>query len=323
MAAGPWYSGSGWGDANQSLATKMIKRKISASDNNRYILADPVMQDVLAMDRSLGPLIGALGIAIGVAEIGSGVAAAVSEGSASTATNFSVDMVNLSPSRRAFSRNASDFGLSFNEALIAGDLGASHVGVIIEDGMGVYGNTLVRDVCTLAGSATYTAGTSGGKLTWALVSHALVDAKGRGGVGGGGMILVITAKGLKDLMDDSISMGGAAAMSVQLQQFMAQGPANGGYVGSFFGGQLRIYLSDRTLVDGSDSVCPMFSSAGVATKHQPVALGVGAIEVANAGFWTLEALRAAGGVTKFEIAFHLATGILDPKGLTSITYAAT
>jgi hypothetical protein len=323
MSAGPWFSGSGWGDANQTLATRLIQRKISAADNNRFVLADPVMRGILGRDASLGALVGALGISIGLAEIGSGVAAAVSEGSASTPTNFAVDMVNLSPSRRAFSRKASDFGLSFTESLIDGSLGASHVGVIIEDGMGVYGNTLVRDVCALATSATYTAGSSGGRLTWAALSQALIEAKARGGVGGGGICGVITGKGLLDLTNDAISMGGAAALSGQLQQFMAQGPAMGGFVGEFFGGQLRLYLSDRVAVDGSDTVAPLFSEAGIATKHQPVALGVGAIAVANAGFWTMEAIRGAGGVTTFEIAFHLATGILDPKGLTAITYATT
>ncbi len=316
MAAGNWYSNAGIGDANQSLITKSIDVALHASDKNGDAAMSPVMQTILARDEGLSNLLGARGASFSFADIGQAVAAATAEGTAAGATNFDESSVTLTPARKEFVRVLSDYGRSLSDSLLQGELSPSAMATLVYEGVRVWQNTLLEDIAALASSATYEAGVTGTALTWQAMHHMSIDHRDRGDTGL--LHVALTAKGVKDLADDAISLGGAVQMSQQVQQFL-NGGGTGALIGTFFGNQM-IYLSSTPDADGSDTLGLAFSANGIHTKHQRVPLPPEAMTLVDAGFFRQELRRPGGAVSNVSTDMYLSAGIRQAAGLTAIRY---
>lgn len=317
MAAGIWNSSAGIGEANQSLVSKTIEIAAHASAKNNDLIANPVMQQILARDQGLGPLLAALGVSFYIADIGQATAATTAEGTEASATNFDGAPVTLTPARKEFRRIVSDYGRALNQSLISGDgLSPEAMALLTLEGYKVWGNTLVNDIVALASSATYNTGTTGQDLTWNAMHHLTIDMRDRGSRGG--IVAAITAKGLKDLSDDTMSLGGAVSMSAQVQQFL-NGAGEGAFVGRFFGG-LDLYLNSELDADGGDTLGIAFSAGGIMTKHERVPLPPEATGLVDAGFFRQELRRPGGAVTSVSTDMYLAVGIREQVQMAKIVY---
>ena len=321
MAAGQYITTAGIGEAFVSLAVSTISVGRDPTNLNVEIAAHPVMRAIMANDESLGNIIGALGLRVSFVDVGRSKMSATTEGSAPSTTNMTVTNVSLTPARYAFARSATDWARSIAEALHTGQIADDVYALMIFDALRTWVNTVVNMVVALASSATYSMGTSGAALTFAALTDGLTDMRARGGVGGSGLVLcLLSAKGVKDLQNDALALGGAAALAPQMQQLL-NGGASGGYIGRFLGA-LDIYLCPELDADGGDTLGIAFTEEGIHTKHQQVRLPAEAISLADMGMFSVEMNRGAGtGSTTFTTVSHVAAGIRQQQGLAKIVYA--
>lgn len=314
MAAGNWLSSAGIGDANIAVSARGIKVALNAAEKNREAAAHPVMQAMLARDSGLGPLMGALGLGMSFADLGQGKLAATAEGTEATATNFSTTNVVVTPARRAWARKVSDYARSLQGGLI--DEGV--IGAIAYDSTMAWLSSLVDQIAALASSATNEIGSTGVPLTWSALNEGIMDLKDRGAAGGRALALV-TAKGAKDLADDALSLGGAVALSPQIQQLMANA-GSGAYIGSF--GGVDAYLNSELDTDSGDTLGMLLTDGAVVSKHQPVILPSEADAIINAGFFTVEARRPGGGLSTLETVAYNAVAIAENGRMAAIRYVS-
>ena len=314
MAAGNWLSSAGIGDANIAVSARGIKVALNAAEKNREAAAHPVMQAMLARDSGLGPLMGALGLGMSFADLGQGKLAATAEGTEATATNFSTTNVVVTPARRAWARKVSDYARSLQGGLI--DEGV--IGAIAYDSTMAWLSSLVDQIAALASSATNEIGSTGVPLTWSALNEGIMDLKDRGAAQGRALALV-TAKGAKDLADDALSLGGAVALSPQIQQLMANA-GSGAYVGSF--GGVDAYLNSELDTDSGDTLGMLLTDGAVVSKHQPVILPSEADAIINAGFFTVEARRPGGGLSTLETVAYNAVAIAENGRMAAIRYVS-
>lgn len=322
MSAGQYVTTAGIGDASVSLMVSAIGIGLDPTNLNVEISAHPVMLAIMARDETLGNIIGALGIRVSFVDLGRSKMAATSEGSAPSLTNMTVTNVSLTPARYAFARSATDWARSISEQLHAGQIADDVYAAMVFDALRTWINTIVNLIVALASSASHSIGTSGSALTFAALTDGLTDMRARGGVGGSGLILcLLSSKGVKDLQNDALALGGAAALAPQMQQFVNVN-ANSGYCGRWLG-CIDIYLCPELDADGDDTLGIAFTEEGIHTKHQRVSLPGEAIALADAGMFTVEMNRGAGtGATTFTTASHVAVGIKQQAGVAKIVYAA-
>lgn len=321
MAAGSWTSGAGIGDVNQALQTTAIVMAIDETIKNMGIIGAPTFQQILAMDEGLGPMFGALGISLGVATVGTGKMASTAEGTAVAATNWSAANATVTPARRELGRVVSDYARSLNDPLLSGELGPSAIATLIRDGLGNWSNTYVDLVAALAASASYSSGTSGAAYTWNALHHLTIDMADRGA--GGPKVALLSAKGVKDLGDDALSLGGAVQMAAQVQQFLQVGTMPGmsaAYVGRFFG-STDLYMCSELDTDGGDTLGVAFSADGVQSKHQPVRLPAEAMSIFQSPMFSIEGRRTGGSVSRFDQVTYNGVGIKQQKAFAKIVYA--
>jgi len=318
MAAGNFYTGAGPGDLNIALAPSLIEAKLVTSVKNREIIGHPVIQYALAQDEGFGQLMGALGVQVGFLDVGELVMASKAEGTEAAASNFTATSASLTPARKAIARKASDFDRSIQESMLSGDLSPDAYAVILYDAMTAWANTYVDLMGDLASAATYEIGTTGVALTWSAMKDGVIDMKDRGCHGP--FLGLITAKGAKDLSDDSLSLGGAVANAAEIQG-MIPNAAEGASLGRYFG-NLDLYLCDaaRLDTDAADTLGSLWSPGGVHSKHQRVPLPGEATALINTGLVTVEMRRPGGGVTTFEAVSHLGVGSREATRWAAIRY---
>jgi len=317
MAAGSWRTDAGIGDANVALVNGPIQMAMNATTKNQIAIADPVIQGILARDTGYSQLIGALGLQQSFAAIGQGKMTATAEGSDVAATNFTIGTTSLTPARREFARNASDMARALQEKLLSGQLAPDMYAMMVYEGYLVWGNTFIDLLVAHASATTYEAGTTGTGLLWSTIMHMVYDMVDRGNTGP--IAGFISVKGIKDLADDTLSLGGAVQMSQQAQQFLDIG-ASGARIGTFFG-NLHLYMNSELDTDGADTLGIAVGSEGLDSKHQIVNLPYEAISLVEAGLYTVELKRAAGGTTRTSVATYNATGIRQQRALSAIRYA--
>jgi hypothetical protein len=319
MAAGAWTTSSGLGDANIAVGPRTIKAALNAASKNNAIIGHPVMQEMLLMDQGLGPLLGNLGVSMGLLTFGTGKASAVAEGTGTTATNFSLtNSTTITPARHAFGRKVSDFGVAVQRGLLTGELAPDQYAMLVNEGFQVWVNTLVDKVVALFASLSNEIGTTATDLTWGAVNRGIIDHKDRGNTGPA--MGIIDAVGAKNLMDDTLSLGGAVQFSQQAQQAIQDAQA-GAYLGNFFG--VDFYLNSELDDDGTDRFGAIISAGCVQSKHAIVPLPREAIMVADGGWYTLEALRQGGSETQFDLVMHLAAQIVEDNRGSMLRYGAT
>ena len=316
MAAGPWYTGSGLGDANQALVTKTIEVAMHTSIKNLEAIGHPVMRTILARDEGLGNLLGALGMSFSLADIGQAVAAATAEGTAVGATNFDEASVTLTPARYEFARVIGDFGRSIGQGLLRGELSPDAYALLAYEGYRVWANTLVDLILDLASTCGTEIGTTGVPLTWQVLQDGCYDLKDAGT--SDSMVCFLSNKGCKDLANDALTIGGAVQMASQVQQFLETG-TSGARIGRFFNG-LDIYMSSSCDVDGGDTLGMIFSPQGVHTKHQQVPLPPEAMGLVNAGFYRMEMRRPGGAVSNISTDMYLAVGLRQDAATRAVRY---
>ncbi len=319
MAAGAWTTSSGLGDANIAVGPRTIKAALNAASKNNAIIGHPVMQEMLLMDQGLGPLLGNLGVSMGLLTFGTGKASAVAEGTGTTATNFSLtNRTTNTPSRHAFGRKVSDFGVAVQRGLLTGELAPDQYAMLVNEGFQVWVNTLVDKVVALFASLSNEIGTTATDLTWGAVNRGIIDHKDRGNTAPA--MGIIDAVGAKNLMDDTLSLGGAVQFSQQAQQAIQDAQA-GAYLGNFFG--VDFYLNSELDDDGTDRFGAIISAGCVQSKHAIVPPPRQAIMVPDGGWYTLEALRQGGSETQFDLVMHLAAQIVEDNRGSMLRYGAT
>lgn len=319
MAAGNWYSSSGIGDANISVSARSIAVALSDSVKNQAAVAHPVFQAMLARDQGLGQLLGALGIGMSFATLGTGKLAATAEGTEATPTNFSTTNVVVTPARKAFARQVSDFARSLQDGLLVGEISPTTEALLAYEGARIWQNSLVDGVVALAASATHEIGTTGVALTWAAINNGVYDLKNRGAANGPALALV-SAKGAKDLAADALSLGGAVQMAGQTQGFIANAQS-GAFVGTFNG--IDVFLNSELDADGGDTLGILLTDGAIMSKHQAVVLPVEAQALINAGFFTMEARRPGGGVSLVETVSYNGFAISEAGRFAAIRYSTT
>ncbi len=316
MAAGAWRTSSGVGDANIAVGPRTIQAALNAASKNNAIIGHPVMQQMLMMDQGLGPMLGNLGVSVGLLTLGTGKASAVAEGTATTSTNFSLtNSTTITPARHAFGRSVADFGVAVQRGLLTGELAPDQYAMLINEGFQVWVNTLVDKVVALFASLSNEIGTTATDLSWSAVNRGIIDHKDRGNTGAA--MGILDAVGAKDLMDDTLSLGGAVQWSPQAQQAIQDAQA-GAYLGNFFG--VDFYLNSELDDDGTDRFGGIISAGCLQSKHAIVPLPREAVMVADGGWYTLEALRQGGSETQFDLVMHLAAQILEDNRGSMLRY---
>ena len=317
MAAGPWYSGSGIGDANIAVAARTIQIALDESVKNKEIMGHPVMLDLMARDTGLGQLMGELGVSISLATVGTGKLAAKAEGTEATPTNWTVaNSATVSPARRAWARDVSDYASSLQNSLLTGELSPNEIAVMTLDGLGAWVNDIVDRMAALFASATYEIGTTGTALTWSPLNEGVVAFKNRGAGRGPGLGL-ISAKGVNDLNSDSLSLGGGFQFSPEAAAGISR-LQDGAFVGSRNG--IDWYLNSELDADGADTLGGVISNGSFLMKHQRVALPSNADMVLDAGWYTQEMRRPGGGINRVETVSYNAIGILEQSRYAAVRY---
>ena len=318
MAAGNWTTGAGIGDANIAVATRTIQAAIHTSVKNLEVIGHPVIMDMLMRDEGLGPMLGALGVSVGLADIGQGKLTAVAEGTEATATNFALsNSTTVTPARKAYARKVSDFARSVQESLLRGELGPNAQALIAYEAYRLWANALINDIVALAPSASNAIGTTGTALTWGALSDGVYDLKNRGAASGPALAL-ISVKGAKDLADDALSLGGAVQMAGQIQQLIPNA-GNGAYLGRYFG-SLDIYLNSEIDASGGDDFGLLLTNGAVLSKHQAVPLPGEADVLVNSPMFSVEMRRPGGGITTFETVSHNAVAALEQGRMACLQY---
>jgi hypothetical protein len=162
---------------------------LTEANKNQEAAAHPVMQAMLARDAGVGQMLGAYGYGVSFADLGSGKLAATAEGTEATATNFSTTNVTVTPARRAFTREVSDYARSLQESLLMGEIGPDVEVMLAYEGTRLWLNSLVDQIAALASSATNTIGSTGVPLTWSALNEGILDLKNRGAASGRAMAL--------------------------------------------------------------------------------------------------------------------------------------
>lgn len=315
MAAGNWLTDAGIGDSNIAITAKTIEVAIHASVKNKEAIMHPVVRAILARDQGLGNILGALALGVSFVDVGQGKMSAVVEGTEATAAQFTSSAISVTPARRAWARKASDFAIADQAALLRGELAPDQYAMIVYDGYRVWANSLIDVMVALATSATNVIGTTGLPLTWAALSDGVYDAKDRGG--NADAVGFLSAKGVKDLADDALSLGGAVQMAAQVQQLIPD-MRSGALVGNFFG--VDFFLNSELDAIAGDTAGLLLTAEGVETKHQIVPLPQEAMALVNAGLYTTEMRRPGGGITTFETVSHFGAAIRQQAGLSQILY---
>jgi len=319
MSAGPWRTGEGLGDSNIAVARRTIAAALNSAAKNGELLGHPVMQQILAQDQLLGPLLGELGVSFGLLTSGAGKMSATAEGTDVALTNYSLsNSTTITPARHVFGRSASDFGRAIQEPLLTGELAPDAYAMVVFEAMQVWANTLVDKIAALFPSLSNTIGTTNTELTWAAIQDGIIDHKDRGNRGP--VLGIIDAVGAKALMSDMLSLGGAVQWAPQAQGAIQNATA-GAYLGRFW--EADFFLNGELDNDGTDTSGALLSVGAIATKHARVPLPREAIEIAD-GFWfTLEARRTAGSETRFDIVSHLAAQIREDGRASELLYKMT
>lgn len=316
MAAGPWYIGSGIGDANIAVARRTIIAALDVSVKNGEIMGHPVIRDLLARDQGLGQLMGELGVSTSLLTIGTGSLAATAEGTEATPTNFSTaNSTTVSPARKAYARQMSDFGRAIQEGLLSGALTNTALGMIVYEAMRLWVNQIVNMIVAFASTATYTIGTTAVALSWGALQEGIIDMKNRG-VRGRGLAL-ISAKGAKDLTGDLLSLGGAVQWAAQSQGAI-QTMDDGAFLGTFNG--VDFYLNSELDADGGDTLGILLTAGALQLKHQRVRLSQAAIGIVDTGFFTVEMRRPGGGIDILETASYNSAAILEQARFAAIRH---
>jgi len=307
-----------------TIVLKALNRAITSANKNRAAIADPVMASIISRDATLGPVVGALLQRMSLLDLGGGKATATAEGAAQLAS-AAVTPTNIAPTptRREYARDLLDSERSQLAGLGMGELPPDILDAFVMEGVDIWGNTVLSDVLALATSASYTAGTTGVALSWAALQNGYLDMVNRGAVGDAGVIAAVKVKGIKDVSNDVLSMGGAVQMANQVQQFMEFG-GKSGYIGTFFG-NLRLYMLDDVATAGGDDVGIMLAEKGVLTAHKVIPLPESAITLVQAGggnWISREAKRSTttSASTRIETAFWTASAVADPAALSKILY---
>ena len=317
MAAGNWLTDAGIGDANVAITAKTIEVAIHASIKNMEVIGHPVIRSMLLRDEGLGQLLGALALGISFVDVGQGKMATVAEGTEATPTNFTSSAISVTPARRAWARKVSDFGASIQSALLRGVLTPDQYALIVYDGYRVWANSYVDLAVALATSATNVIGTTGLALTWAALSGGVFELKDRGAANGPCLAL-LTSKGVQDLADDALSLGGAVQMAQQIQQLIPNA-GNGAYLGNYFG-CCDLYMNSELNTIAADTAGLLLTDGGIQTKHQIVPLPEESFSLVNAGLFTTEMRRPGGGITTFETVSHFGASIREQGRLAQILY---
>ena len=316
MAAGNWFTGAGIGDANITIARRTIQLALHESVKNNAIMGHPVITAMLQTDELLGQLMGELGVSISLAAIGQGKLAATVEGTAATATNFSTsNSATVTPARRAYARDVGDFARSVQEGLLTGTLAPDAYAMMTYEGLMLWFNDLIDRIAALSSSATYEVGTTAIALTWSALQNGIIAFKDRG-VSGRALGL-LSAKGAQDLSGDGLGLAGAVQFRQQTQGMVSQ-LGDGAYLFSEWG--VDFYLNSELDADGADTLGILLSPGAILSKHQRVPLPVEATSLLDAGFYTMEASRPGGGVTRIETVSHNAVGILEASRFAAIRY---
>jgi hypothetical protein len=333
MSAGSWLTSAGFGDALASVILLGYTEAINDERYNSSIVLHPVFQGVLARDQGMPLPPGALAGRLSVAAFGTGKAAATSEGSAASATNFSTTNYSVTPARRQFARTASDFASALTEGVPmdlgltvpAGsqDLGenATAALVMIGEGQRIWSNTLVDLVCGLLTSLSLSVGTSGAALTWDDLSTIAIKLRGAGAAGP--YIGLISERQALDLMADTSSVSGAQVNAAVLTEFFAKGGGDGGYLFTF--GGVDYHLCAELDVSGDDVIGGVLSADAFATIHKRVAAQVqssGLNITSNA--YSVQVVQGAGtGVTTCYTTTHCGVALVQAAAGCKIVTRAT
>ena len=317
MSAGPWRTSSGVGDANIAVGPRTIVAALNAARKNNALVTHPVMMQMLAMDEGMGPMLGSLGVSVGLLSFGTGKAAAVAEGTATTASNYSLtNSTTITPARLAYGRKVSDFGVAVQAGLLRGELSPNQYAMVILEGLQVWTNTLVDSVVAHFANLTNEIGTTATALTWQAIQSGVIDHKDRGNTGEA--LGIIDSVGAKALMADIVGLGGAVQFAPQAQQAI-QSSQTGAYLGRFW--DVDFYLNGELDDNGTDRFGAIISAGCIQTKHKRVPLPSEAIQVADGGWYTVEALRQGGSETQFDIVMHLASQIQEQARGSMLRYA--
>lgn len=307
-----------------TVVLRALQRAITGAAKNKAAIADPVMAAIIQRDAMLGPVVGALLQRMSLLDLGGGKATATAEGAAQLAS-AAITPTNVAPTptRREYARDLLDSERSQLAGLGTGELPPDILDALVMEGVDVWGNTVLSDILALATGASYSAGTTGLAMSWAALQNGYLDMVNRGAVGEAGVFAAMKVKGIKDVSTDVLSMGGAVQMASQVQQFLDIGKS--GYVGSFFGGNLRLYMLDDVAVSAGDDVGIMLSERGVQTAHKVIPLPESATVLVQAGggnWISREAKRSTSlsATTRVETAFWTASAAADPAAMTKLVY---
>ncbi len=319
MGAGNWRPDAGLGDANIAIARRTIAAALTAAVKNRALIGHPVMMGMLAQDEMIGPLIGELGVSYGLLTIGGAKAGAKSVGTGTTSTAYSLaNSTTITPARKTFARTVSDWGVALQSSLLRGDLAPDQYAMVIYEAFTVWVNTYVDMIVALFATLSNEIGTTNVDLSWSAVQNGIIDHKDRGNVGPA--LGVLDAVGAKDLMADTLSLGGAVQWAPQAQGAI-QSVLDGAYLGKFF--DVDFFLNGELDNDGTDTFGGIISAGCLASKHARVPLPREAIQVADGGWYTVESIRLVGGETQFDIAMHHAAQIREQGRGSMLRYGLT
>ena len=315
------------GALTSTVTLRALRRAITAAAKNKAAISDPVLASIIQRDAVLGPVVGALLQRVSLLDLGGGKATATAEG-ASQLSAAAVTPTNIAPTptRREYARDLLDSERSQLAGLGTGELPPDILDAFVMEGFDVWVNTVVSDILALATGATYSAGATGTALSWSALQNAYLDMVNRGAVGPSGVMAAIKVKGIKDVSNDVLSMSGAVQMASQVQQFLDVGAS--GYVGAFFGGNLRLYMLDDVATSSGDDVGLMLGEAGVLTAHKVIPLPESATVLVQAGggnWISREAKRSTSlsATTRIETAFWTASAAADPAAMTKLVYASS
>lgn len=309
-----------------TIVLRALQRAITSASKNKAAIADPVMAAIIQRDATLGPVVGALLQRLSLLDLGGGKATATAEGAAQLAA-AAVTPTNIAPTptRREYARDLLDSERSQLAGLGTGELPPDILDAFVMEGVDVWGNTVLSDILALSTGASYTAGTTGVAMSWAALQNGYLDMVNRGAVGEAGVFAAMKVKGIKDVSTDVLSLGGAVQMANQVQQFLDIGKS--GYVGSFFGGNLRLYMLDDVPTAGGDDVGIMLGERGVLTAHKIIPLPESAtvlVQAGNGNWISREAKRSTSlsATTRIETAFWTASAAADAAAMSKLLYVS-
>jgi hypothetical protein len=326
MAAGNNLTTAGYGDSLSSPQLARLELGISTAKLNRDIAGHPVIASLLM--QALG-VTGAVSERTGIIAHGASKMSATSEGSAASATNYSVANVTCSPARYAFTRVASDdFSAAMNGVPLVGvDLsmvpvdgpGADSyaVNLMVAEAMPIVLNQAVDLVMAQLTNGTVTTGTSGAALTWAHLAALSVRLR-HAGVSGP-LLGVLSLRQVRDLLDDTSSVAGAQTQSDFLRDMWDGGSAGGALIGRWSG--IDWYMNAELDDDGTDVTGGVISMQALKMAHKNVPLSISNSGlVLNQGLFTVQATQGVGtGLVTCNYTTHLGVATAQAGAMAKIT----